>query len=279
MNTTATAEISHLSLGILGDFFKEYERQLRIIDENAIGSTLDLADIRIDRVLCLIKQDKRDAILKEFEEFNKRTYPQFTNVNKFIAAFANNLQREPNLEGYQYQHYEILLGIPIMVVSDQMMDILYNDSVGGLHMEEVGIVCQEGPKADYFLTHEVIHAFVEFLKNRGTFKETKTGLFGIRTVYDSVVSLLRNETIAYLLAVPGQLGSMELATACHALTQHTPAELDKLNPELQSIVDMICKLDKSGKLNPEQVARLALLEPTMNGFCQGIVDALNAKKS
>jgi hypothetical protein len=264
--------------GFLDNFFAEYKRQLSIQDENRIGDELDLEDIRLPMLLSLIKDDSKEKVLAEFEAFNRRTYTQHSNVNKFLTSFVSNLKRKPDLTGFTYHHYEILLGIPILVISDSMLDQLYDSSVGGLHMHEVGIVVEEGQTADFYLTHEMLHAFVEYLKSKGTFKESRSGLFGVRTLYDTVVSLMRNETIAYLGANPGYLGKMSHERACHALTQHSPEQLNKINPELPKIVELIQALDKNEKLSRTLVARAALLNPAMGGFLDAINEALEAKK-
>jgi hypothetical protein len=262
--------------GFLDNFLNEYKRQLRLQDEDRIGDTLDLQDIRLDMLLSLIKEESRDRVLDEFTAFNQRHYKQHRDAKAFLNCFISNLSTAPETTKFEFHHYDVLLGVPILVISDSMLDLLYDNSVGGLHMEQVGIVIQEGNQADYFLTHEMLHSFVEYLKSKGTFKETRSGLFGVRTMYDTVVSLLRNETIAYLGANPGYLGKMTLERACHALTQQSPEQLNKINPELVRIVEMIQKLDKSKRLSNTQVARAALLNPGMNDFCQAIIDAIDA---
>jgi hypothetical protein len=264
--------------GFFDNFLNEYNRQLQLQDENRIGETLDIKDIRLDMLLSIIKPDSRDRVLAEFEAYNKMHYKQHNNAKAFLSCFLANLDTPPKTNNFEFHHYEVLLGVPILVISDQMLDLLYDSSVGGLHMEGVGIVIQEDDEADFFLTHEMIHAFVEYLKHKGTFKEEGSGLFGVRTITDSVFSLMRNETIAYFLANPGRISKMSQENACQALTQKSSRQLNKINPDLVKLVELIHALDKSGKLNRTQVARLALLDANMNDFCNGVIQAMDSSK-
>lgn len=254
------------------DLLKSFLTEIEV-EDHSIGAELDLNDVTISP-FSYIKNDVKNRIEVEFISYNQRKYPQNLTVDQFIHTFSNGVTNKCNTLK-KYIHFEYLYGIPVIVVNKSEFEEFYNrDDVGGLHHPNIGIFVVEGSNADFSLSHEIQHSFIDFLKSKKIFKQTKS-IFGTQTEFFQTFDLMRNESIAYLLCNPKRLNSFTFEHACQAMAQQKP---ENLSDQIKSIIRAVQNVDSGNTVLTRGQMILAMLNGLDPDTLIQLINDLNKTK-
>lgn len=219
--------------------------------DNSIGSSLDIQDIDQTALWKMFKDP--DKIKSGFTKHAQQKYVQGMTKLQFLNKNARIFPNVKTPKSMTVIHFEYLMGVPVIVLSSAQWKLLSGlDNTIGIRCSH-GIVVVETKTGCNTLTHEFIHAVVDYLKEIGIFASKPK-----QSNFDTRVELLRNESLAYLLSSPGKIASFDLETACKALLDY-PLDSLKMSGDEGSILINLVKIVRIIDSDKPGVSRINFL--------------------